>query len=497
MPNIPVYNRTQIPSGETTAVKVPFSLAQTGEEQQWQGMERLGAGLNRLADVMAELKMRQDKIKADREIIKGKATLDDFDNKTLQNLRETPVPTGENNPEAFYNNIIEERRKARAKIAEGIPTSGYSKDVLGNYAVSSDVEFTLKANGEAWAKVKDHSRAVGFTAAQDAVKNGDSKRAEEIYKTLMANGTIDEEDGKKSLANIGHDIDWAQAEKLAYFKPQELLKNIEDLKNYPNLMPDERTTLIRIAMQKSDIASEQVKTQILTNMLNMDKDPNIVRDVEADKMIKNILDESAMSGENKKTWIDTVNQWRAKPFTDDPSIEADTRLKVLNNQISGQEIDGRIGKGLSVETAVKLKQTLNTLTGKTWGDALAEADRTTGRVICPLRDEKDLFELIHITTDQKEKDLITDKRTWQLLHLDMYNREMNEWVDIHKNEPDAGKKFADYSEKQKYTYLNRSLDQIKELIKQRQLDLTQGTREVPKRKPNESIDEYIKRTGLK
>jgi hypothetical protein len=124
--------------------------------------------------------------------------------------------------------------------------------------------------------------------------------------------------------------------------------------------------------------------------------------------------------------------------------------------------------------------------------ALSEADDRAGRALVDYKSEPELLAAFSSATGEEKKTLV-DKRKLQFELLNQYNNEMLSWQDA--NPDKSGKEFEQFRDSKRFEYINRRVELEKTLKGEIENFGKQPNK--PIRKPNETIADYLKRTGQK
>lgn len=310
MPEIPRYSREVMPSGRVSAVPIPFDVANTGQGQIGAGLADLGQGIMKLGSVLAELEIRKQEIRIDREYTKGRTLMDTDDRNALEGIYRDSAFQNENDIAGYFDKSIKAHLDSRKTIIKNSATSEKSREALDKYAELSGQGFVDKAKDIAWSKEKDWSRSMAFTAADEQVRLGNAGAAESILRRAMVNEYVGLEEGEAKIGGLKREVDWYVGAKMAIENPQALLISIEDKKFLPNLELKDRLSLKQDAQQSRGSIADQFAKNILAVILDADKKNLSFMEKENLALdLKSKIPQSALSGEQAKTWVDYIDKW--------------------------------------------------------------------------------------------------------------------------------------------------------------------------------------------
>jgi hypothetical protein len=220
--------------------------------------------------------------------------------------------------------------------------------------------------------------------------------------------------------------------------------------------------------------------------------------------LKDVINTSTIKEQEKtpllnalNTKIDDLSKPKEEKIVSNPAVKAQLLRDLYNPSITKKDYFAFVDKALTDKTlsaddhtqAVKDGLMAQEFTPTQIG-ILADADERAGRALVDYKSEPEWLAAFSAATGEEKKTL-ADKRKLQFELLNQYNNEVKEW--LRGNSEKTGREFEQYRDGKRFEYINRRAELEKNVRVNIETFNTKTGK--PTRKPNESIAEYLKRTG--
>lgn len=509
MAQIP-YKQRILPSANVGAAPLPLSGADTGAGAIGQGISSLGAGVsnftesmvqikkfdNQNKDSIAETKLRQfEQAAKDRYSIKinndgnqdnwekyAKEEIDTFnaDNQSLvwgtEHSKNQASLTISGIKDNFTKQVQLQVIEKRANEATKVQTTQLINDISSLENTPEQIEHTKNSEAKLRSSLS-------------------SKYGPELVEQVVTGVKIDGLKGKViNMASAGRYDDARKlTDSMSEMPPQEresLLNSVslmERTKNKQNQIDIDKAISIaaldRYKFRNLEPQDRATKgNEIITNASKTLSGKDLEIEIEkTEKFIKgetetkHPLAVSAMQtaatdiwrGANTKQKFDEEVARRKRLPDSDPNALSDTEFSLVT-----KDADTELAK-----TQAQIKE---------------EAKRRAMGALVDYETEQNLFLAIQgLEEGQKQK--VIDKRKLQLELVNQYNDEMGAWLANPANKDKSGKEFEQFRDAKRYDYINHRTEFEKNL----RVNIETANPKTGKatRKPNETVTEYLKRTG--